>query len=95
MISSRNITQSTINEGTMINTVTSTPGSPGNSASAVAMDLTLCDYAKLRKIRTGSQKVKGALTDKKLQVRITMFCSTAASHLYSHIQCSRARPMVH
>ena len=58
-----------MNDLMMINAATSTLGSSGNSTSTVAMDLTLCDYVKLRKTSTGPRKVKSAVTDKKLQVR--------------------------
>ena len=33
------------------------------------IDLLLCDYVKLRKVRTGTQKTKRTAIDKKLQVR--------------------------
>ena len=59
-----------MNELRITNAVTSTLGPSGNSTSAVAMDLTLCDYVKLRKARMGPRKAKGTVTDKKLQVVI-------------------------
>ena len=42
--------------------------SVGACASTIATDLLLCDYVKLRKMRTGPQKEKSTATDKKLQV---------------------------
>jgi len=72
-LGSRNVTTSTTNEAT-INTAASAVESPGNVSSrasstiAAAMDLRLCDYAKMRKVRTGTQKIKRTVNDKKLQV---------------------------
>lgn len=73
--SGRNITVSTINKATT-DTVATTPESSGASTSTVAVDLLLCDYVKLRKVRTETREVKGKITaaDKKLQVAICV-CS--------------------
>lgn len=52
----------------MSNTLASTLGLSGVSGSTNAMELTLCDYVKLTKVRTGSQKVKESIADKELRV---------------------------
>ena len=50
---------------------TSSAGATSKSAAMdEAMDLLLCDYVKLRKVRTGTQKGKRTAIDKKLQVSI-------------------------
>ena len=74
--SSRYVTRSTISEA-MINTVTTAlrssgivcPGGSGN----IEMDLLLCDYVKLRKVRRG-EKIKKTRIDKKLQVGEQGYC---------------------
>ena len=45
-------------------------GTSSAATSTSAMDLLLCDYVKLRKVRGGTQKGKRTAIDKKLQVSI-------------------------
>ena len=66
-------TRGTIREAT-INTTTTPLGSYGGmvcpSSGAIEMDLLLCDYVKLRKVRRGREKITKTMIDKKLQVYI-------------------------
>ena len=55
---------------TIINTVAASLASSKASAKSpdTTVDLLLYDYVKLRKVKTGTQKVKQTTTDKQLQV---------------------------
>ena len=48
-------------------------GTSTAATSTSAMDILLCDYVKLRKVRTGTQKGKRTAIDKKLQVPISIY----------------------
>jgi len=57
----------TTNEGT-INELATTPRASAVCDPTIPMDLLLCDYVKLRKMRTDGRGAKKTKTDKKLQV---------------------------
>ena len=75
----RHITKPTIN-GAMVDTeLRSSQGSSSN----IAMDLLLCEYVKLRKVRTGTEYVKRTMNDKKLQVWV--LAARVYNYTYMHV----------
>ena len=78
----RNITRSTINEAMVNASLRSSEICP--RAGTIEMDVLLCDYVRLRKVRT-DEKVKKTKIDKKLKVRTTRQSAVHMLRIYESI----------
>ena len=81
-LSNRNITRSTINEAMVNTALRSSDICP--RAGTIEMDVLLCDYVKLRKVRTDEKAVnkteKKSEIDKKLKVRTARQSAVHMNH---------------